>query len=97
MSGRQRGDAPDIAHDYISFEVKHRASLPNWLNDAMDQAVASMRTRWQIPAVVLHEKHQKISESYVMIRCDSFKELIRLYEEDDKREDTVEELRNVHT
>ena len=28
VTGRARGDAPDIAHDRLSLEVKHRVALP---------------------------------------------------------------------
>ena len=48
VSGRQRGDQPDIRHDTLSVEVKLRASLPGWLTDAMNQATAA-RTSWPRP------------------------------------------------
>lgn len=54
VSGRQRGDQPDVAHDVFSVEVKHKASLPGWLKDALAQATASKRGE-QTPLVVLHE------------------------------------------
>ena len=28
VTGRARGDAPDIPHDRLALEVKHRAALP---------------------------------------------------------------------
>ena len=31
VSGRGRGDAPDIDHTWLAVEVKDRASLPAWL------------------------------------------------------------------
>jgi len=71
VSGRQRGDSPDIAHDWLSIEVKHRKSLPSWLWDAMDQAQAS-KVEDQLPIVVLHEKSQKYSECFVLMRLDDF-------------------------
>ena len=84
VTGRQRGDAPDIDHDYISFEVKHRAKLPEWLHGAMDQAIASMKDDDQIPTVILHEKYKRIKESYAMIRCDSYKKLMELYTDNEQ-------------
>ncbi len=36
VSGRARGDAPDIAHPRLSLEVKHRKSLPAWLREAIE-------------------------------------------------------------
>jgi hypothetical protein len=54
VTGRARGDAPDIAHETLSLEVKHRASLPAWLHDAMAQAVAAAAPG-QVPVAILHE------------------------------------------
>lgn len=54
VSGRGRGDQPDIEHDRLSLEVKHRKALPGWLHDAMDQARAAARPG-QIPVAILHE------------------------------------------
>lgn len=53
VSGRARGDAPDIAHPLLSLEVKHRQSLPAWLHEAMAQAVACASPD-QIPVAILH-------------------------------------------
>jgi len=55
VSGRGRGDAPDVAHPRLSVEVKHRAALPGWLVDAMRQAKAASRDG-RTPLVVLHPK-----------------------------------------
>ncbi len=82
ITGRIRGSAPDIAHDYISFEVKHRNQLPMWIHDAMAQAVASKVNDVQIPTVVLHQKQQAIKNSYVIIRAEDYAHLIDLYIED---------------
>ena len=54
VSGRARGDAPDIRHPLLSLEVKHRKSLPAWLLNAMQQAVAYADPE-QIPVAVLHQ------------------------------------------
>ncbi len=54
VSGRGRGDQPDIEHDRLSVEVKHRKQLPGWLHDAMDQARAAAAPG-QIPVAILHE------------------------------------------
>ena len=53
VSGRGRGDQPDIAHPRLSLEVKHRRTLPAWLLDAMAQAMAASRDG-RIPVAVLH-------------------------------------------
>ena len=43
VSARARGDAPDIPHNRLSLEVKHRAALPAWLTGVLEQARASSR------------------------------------------------------
>lgn len=73
VTGRQRGSAPDIEHEWLSLEVKHRRILPAWLHDAMDQAKAS-RLDGQLPAVILHEKNMDHAKSMVLIRLDDFLE-----------------------
>lgn len=71
ITGRARGSAPDIAHDTLSIEVKHRKSLPGWLHDAMDQALKSMK-KGQRPVVILHEKGQKYEDCYCIVRLSDF-------------------------
>lgn len=51
----------------MSPEIKHRESLPAWLKDAMDQAVAARRDD-KLPVVILHEKGQKHDKDLVMFR-----------------------------
>ncbi len=45
VSGRGRGDQPDIVHPWLSLEVKDCATLPAWLLDALDQAERSARNQ----------------------------------------------------
>lgn len=73
VSGRQRGDAPDIKHDWLSLEVKDRKRLPAWLHDAMAQAQASKRGD-QLPAVILHEAGKRHSKDMVLMSLEDFKE-----------------------
>ena len=76
VSGRhRRGDQPDIEHETLSLEVKHRKSLPAWLHDAMDQAVKS-RKGSQLPMVVLHEKGQSYEKSFCIIRLEDVQEYL---------------------
>ena len=67
VTGRQRGDAPDVSHPVFSIEVKHRERLPDWFLDAMRQAEAS-NTGEQIPLVVLHQKGMSIPMSFAVLR-----------------------------
>lgn len=73
ITGRQRGDAPDVAHEHLSVEVKHRANLPLWLHDAMSQAMAAARAG-QLPLVVLHQAGQRHDNDYVVIRMRDYTE-----------------------
>ena len=67
VSGRQRGYAPDIEHNWLSIECKYRKSLPEWIKDAMRQAEASARPR-QMPCVILGEKGQKADDALIIFR-----------------------------
>lgn len=72
VTGRSRGDAPDIAHDWLSVEVKHRATLPGWLHDALRQAVASAQSADKLSVVVLHESGQRHTNDMVVLRLADF-------------------------
>jgi hypothetical protein len=67
VSGRQRGDSPDVIHPVFSVEVKHREKLPEWLFDAMRQAEASKRGE-QVPLVILHQKSMPVPMSFAVVR-----------------------------
>ncbi|NPV08049.1 MAG: hypothetical protein HPY83_08815 [Anaerolineae bacterium] len=78
ITGRQRGDVPDVAHEWLSIEVKHRRALPQWLTEAMSQAVAAAGVS-QLPCVVLHEAGSRHDGDLVVLRlgdfCDWFGDL----------------------
>jgi hypothetical protein len=73
VSGRQRGDAPDIEHEWLSIECKAFKSLPAWLKDAVAQARASVRGA-QLPIVVLHQNGQQYGDDLVVIPLHEFRE-----------------------
>jgi len=75
VTGRQRGDAPDIAHALYSIEVKHKKKLPEWLHDAHDQAVKSSSKRKKVPVVILHETGKPHSKDYVVLQMRDFLEI----------------------
>ena len=72
ITGRQRGDVPDVAHDWLSVEVKHRRTVPDWLLDAMAQAVAAVRGE-QLPVAVLHQHGQAHGDDLVVLRLADFR------------------------
>lgn len=73
VTGRGRGDAPDIQHPWLCPEVKHRRKLPDWLHEAMSQARAAA-TSEQLPIVVLHQSGQRHKDDLVMIRLSDFRD-----------------------
>ena len=72
VSGRGRGDAPDVATASLTVEVKSRKRLPRWIKDALAQAEASAQTP-QLPIVVLHEDGRRYADSLVVLRLADFK------------------------
>jgi hypothetical protein len=73
VSGRQRGDVPDVDAGWISCEVKHRKRLPDWLLDAMSQARAAARDG-QLAVAVLHEAGTRHADNLVVLRLADFRE-----------------------
>ena len=71
VSGRGRGDNPDIHHELFSIEVKSRKTIPAWLEDAMRQAEASAKDG-RLPVVVLHQDRAPYAESLVVLRLEDF-------------------------
>ena len=71
VSGRGRGDAPDVAHPWLSIECKDRTSLPAWLLEALAQAEASA-TPLQLPNAVLHAAGERHAQALVVLRLADF-------------------------
>jgi len=75
ITGRIRGSAPDIQHDWLSLEVKHRQDgVPKWLADAMNQAEASNLLGTKLPMVVIHGKGERHEDNLCVIRASDFKD-----------------------
>ena len=72
ITGRQRGDTPDIEHEALSIEVKSRKSLPAWLLDALNQAQAASKDGKKMPVVVLHQDHAPYAHSLVVLELKDF-------------------------
>jgi hypothetical protein len=67
VSGRTRGDCPDIEHPTLSIECKSRKKLPAWIEDAMRQAEACARDG-QLPLIVLHQDGQRYQDALIVMR-----------------------------
>ncbi len=75
VSGRTRGDCPDVEHPTLSIECKSRKKLPNWIMDAMKQAEASAKDG-RLPVVVLHQDHAPYAHSLVVLKLKDFVDLL---------------------
>lgn len=73
ITGRARGSAPDIRHEWLSIECKQRRRLPEWILDAMSQAKASRRGD-QLPVAILHESGRPYSSALVVLELSDFVE-----------------------
>lgn len=67
VSGRARGDQPDIEHPRLSVEVKTRVTLPAWLLGAMRQAEAASRDG-RLPVVILHQSGDRYDDALCVMR-----------------------------
>ena len=67
VTGRARGDAPDVEHPTLSIEVKHRQDVPAWLLGAMAQAQAAGRDG-KVPVAVLHAGGRPYDDALCMLR-----------------------------
>lgn len=71
ITGRQRGDVPDISHPWLSLEVKTREELPAWLHEAMTQAEAAAKPD-QLPLAVLHEVGAPYRDALCVVRLEDW-------------------------
>jgi hypothetical protein len=71
ITGRQRGDVPDVSHPLWSVEVKHRQTLPGWLCAAVEQSQAAAMPG-QIPIAVIHEHGRPYAAALVVMTLDQF-------------------------
>ena len=78
VSGRQRGDQPDIQHPRFSVEVMAGLVLSTRVLTAMEQAIAAMKDG-QTPIVCISNRKkggQNTSAKYVLMRAEDFVNLI---------------------
>lgn len=83
VNGRIRGSAPDVAHDKLALEIKHRQSIPRWIEDALAQAEASAATRggteegdMKLAVAVLHGDGARYERSLCLLRLEDLAELL---------------------
>jgi hypothetical protein len=74
VTGRSRGDAPDIEHNWLSPEIKYTSgSLPKKWFEARAQAEASSKPR-QLPVQIWVEKGMSAGDAFVMMRLSDFRD-----------------------
>jgi len=71
--GNRGRNTEDVAHDWLSVEVKTRKSLPAWLREAMAQAEHNSPAG-RLPVVVLHQVVQRHDGDLVVLRLGDFTE-----------------------
>ena len=74
VTGRARGDAPDIAHAWLSVEVKYTASgMPMKWYQARAQSEASARGN-QLPVQIYTEKGMHVGDAFIVMRLSDFRD-----------------------
>ena len=78
ITGRTRGDAPDVAHERWSIEVKAGRVMSMRLQEAVEQADASCK-EGQTPIVCITqtEGRGKPNENFVLMRFDDWNKLVQ--------------------
>ena len=72
ITGRQRGDVPDIAHPWLALEVKHRkTAVPKWIINAMEQAEAC-NPGDKLPMAVIHRQGDRYLDALCVVRLKDF-------------------------
>lgn len=64
---------PDVETSAYSVEVKHKAKIPGWLAEAVDQAHRNA-SAGKLPLVVLHQSSQRHDRDLVVLRMGEFLE-----------------------
>ena len=65
--GNQGSATEDVAHDWLSVEVKHRRTLPAWLTAALSQAQRNAPDS-RLPVVILHQHGTRSSNDVVCVK-----------------------------
>ena len=74
ITGRQRGDAPDIAHNWLAVEVKYTSKgLPKKWFQARAQSEASARGN-QLPVQIFAEKGMNAGDCFITMRLSDFRD-----------------------
>lgn len=72
VSGRARGDVPDIAHPWLSIEAKSWSAMPERVVAALRQAEAANTTGAKLPVALIHGNGERYDRALVVIRLSDF-------------------------
>jgi hypothetical protein len=73
ITGRQRGDVPDIKHKWLAPECKLRKTIPGWILEGMEQAKAASRGH-QLPVLIIRQSGQSIEDSLICMPLKEFRD-----------------------
>jgi hypothetical protein len=73
VTGRGRGDVPDIAHDWLSIEAKSWGRMPERVVDALRQAEAANTTGGKLPVALIHGNGERYDRALVVMRLGDFR------------------------
>ena len=81
ITGRQRGDAPDVEHHIFAIEHKYgKRIISSRVNEALEQADASAEKNGRFPIVTVEQtdgKRGSKNKEVVIIKTDVFLEIIK--------------------
>lgn len=72
VSGRARGDVPDIEHSWLSIEAKSWSVMPERVVSALRQAEAANTTNEKLPVALIHGNGERYDRALVVMRLGSF-------------------------
>lgn len=71
VSGRARGDVPDIDHPWLSIEAKSWGAMPERVVSALRQAEAAA-TDGRLPVALIHGNGERYDQALVVMRLGDF-------------------------
>jgi hypothetical protein len=71
VSGRGRGDVPDIEHPWLSIEAKSWSRMPERVVDALRQAEAA-NPGDRLPVAIIHGNGERYDRALVAMRLGDF-------------------------
>ena len=71
VTGRSRGDRPDIEHPWLSIEAKSWSAMPERVVTALRQAEAAA-TAGKLPVALIHGNGERYEAALVVMRLGDF-------------------------